>query len=177
MMKIHISLIVAVSKNGVIGQNGKLPWRLSDDLKLFKQTTLNHYILMGRKTFESIGRPLPKRENLVISRQPDYSAPGIQVFPNLPAAFAQAEAAGEKEVFVIGGGEIYRLALPYSHRIYLTQVDTHIEGDTFFPELDPGIWQEQSRVHYAANDKNQYAFDFVVLEKHLKWIGDPQIAS
>lgn len=177
MMNLRISLVVAVSENGVIGQNGKLPWRLSDDLKLFKQTTLNHYILMGRKTYESIGRPLPQRVNIVISRQADYAAPGIQVVPNLSKAFEQAEAASEKEVFVIGGGEIYRLALPYSHQIYLTRVKVEIEGDTFFPELDPKIWQEKSRVPYPADEKNQYPFDFIVLEKKLKWIGDPQIAS
>ena len=158
-----ISLIVAASTNNVIGTKGDLPWRLSDDLKRFKATTMGKPIIMGRLTWESIGRPLPGRQNIVITRQPGYSAEGCDVVASVDEAL---EAAGAvPEVMVIGGGDIYRQLLPRASRIYLTRVEAEIEGDTFFPELHESEWEVVSSEAHEADEKNAYAFTFITLQR------------
>ena len=158
-----ISLIVAASTNNVIGANGDLPWRLSDDLKRFKATTMGKPIIMGRLTWESIGRPLPGRQNIVITRQPGYSAEGCDVVASVDEAL---EAAGAvPEVMVIGGGDIYRQLLPRASRIYLTRVDAEIDGDTFFPELDESNWEIVASEAHEADEKNAHAFTFMMLQR------------
>ena len=138
-----LSLIVAASRNGVIGAGGKLPWRLPADLKRFKEITLGHPILMGRKTFESIGKPLPGRANIVITRQKGFQACGATVAHSLEEALQICE--GRDEVFVIGGAEIYKEALPLANRIYLTRIEQDFEGDTTLFEIDPKLWKETTR--------------------------------
>jgi dihydrofolate reductase len=152
------SLIVAAAENGAIGKDNQLLWHLPDDLRLFKRLTTGHAIVMGRKTYESIGRPLPNRESVILTRQTGYDLPGATVVATLEEALA-----GREDVFVIGGAEIYRLALPVTDRIYLTEVHTRIEGDAFF-EIPAG-WKEVSREHHPADEKHAYSFDFVVLDR------------
>jgi dihydrofolate reductase len=158
-----LSLLVAVAHNGVIGRHNRLPWRLSADLKRFRALTLGHHVLMGRKTYESIGRPLPGRTNVVITRQPDFQAEGIMVAHSLEEALALA--AGDEQIFVAGGAEIYRQALPRVDRIYLTVIHHDFEGDTFLFDLDKSVWRETSRVDYLPDDKNPYPYSFVELER------------
>ncbi len=160
-----ISLIVALSQNRVIGREGEIPWRLPQDLKLFKQNTMGHCILMGRKTFESIGRPLPGRPNLVLTRNPQWNAEGCTRIASLEEGIAWAQALPETELFIIGGGEIYRMALNQAQRIYLSEVKTKLDGDTYFPVLSKEDWEEVNRTSYFSDEKNQYDFDFVVLER------------
>lgn len=128
-----ISLIAAVAENGVIGRKGALPWHIPSDLKRFNAVTRGHTVIMGRKTFESIGRPLPGRRNIVLTRQQDYQAEGCEIVHDLDSAFAAC--AGEAEVFIGGGGEVYAATIPLADRIYLTRVKAAVEGDTFFPEI------------------------------------------
>jgi dihydrofolate reductase len=159
---VRISLIVAVAENGVIGRDGDLPWRIPADLKFFKDTTTGHPIVMGRKTHQSIGRALPGRTNIVVTRDPEFSGDDIAVVGDLDSALA---AAGEAdEVMVIGGAQIYAMALPRAKRIYLTEVHITADGDTRFPELDRGIWSETARVDHPAEDDIP-AFSFVTLER------------
>ena len=138
-----VSIIAAVSRNGVIGAGGKLPWHLPADFKRFKELTMGHPILMGRKTFESIGKPLPGRTNIVITRQKDFACCGALTTGSLEEALRICEK--EAEVFVIGGAEIYKEALPLADRIYLTRIEQGFEGDTFLPEINPAVWKETSR--------------------------------
>lgn len=141
-----ISLVVAMSENRVIGVENRLPWNIPEDLKRFKKITSGHPILMGRKTFESIGRPLPNRTNIVITRNKDYRAEGVATCFSLTDALAWAQKApGAEEVFIIGGGEIFREALPLAHRIYLTEVKWPFDGDAFFPEFDETEYKEADR--------------------------------
>jgi dihydrofolate reductase len=154
-----ISLIVAASTNNVIGVAGDLPWHLSDDLKRFKALTLGKPIVMGRKTYESIGRALPGRQNIVITTQTEFAAEGCDVVSSPQAAIAAAAEA--EEVIIIGGGEIYRLFLPLAERIYLTRVKVDLEGDTVFPPLDESDWLETAREEHSANESNDY--DFAIL--------------
>ena len=156
-----VSLVVAVARNGVIGRDNDLPWRLPDDLKHFKAITLGKPVVMGRRTFESIGRPLPGRENRVVSRRPDFDAPGCRVFASLEEALVGAEP----EVMVIGGGQIYAAALPLAQRLYLTEVDAELEGDAKFPEIDPDAWREASCEAHAADERHAHAFRFRLLER------------
>ena len=158
----RVTLVVAVADNGVIGRAGDLPWRLPDDLKRFKQTTLGKPILMGRKTWDSIGRPLPGRRNIILSTRPGFTAAGADVFPTLDAALHAC--AGEPEVMVIGGAEIYRVALPLASRIHLTRVHAAPEGDTFL-ELPLDGWRELSREDHPADDRHAHAFSFVTLDR------------
>ena len=158
-----LSLIVAVARGNVIGRDGKLPWRLSADLQRFKKLTMGHHILAGRKTYESIGRLLPGRKMIIITRQCDYEVDGAQVVSSLPAALEAA--LGDDEVFVIGGAEIYSLALPIVDRIYKTTVEAEIQGDTFFPAVDLSNWQVVSDVRAPADDKNEFAHCFQVLDR------------
>lgn len=160
-----ISAIVAASQNGVIGNKGEIPWYLPADLVHFKQTTMGHPILMGRKTHESIGRALPGRTNIVITRNADYKAKGCIVVGSLESAIKEAKKAPDnEEIFIIGGAEIYKLAMPLINKLYLTKVHATIEGDKFF-EYDVKEWKEISREEYQADDKNKYAYDFTVLER------------
>ena len=157
-------LIAAVGRNRVIGVTGDLPWRLPDDLKRFKALTLGQTLLMGRKTWTSLGRPLPGRDNRVLSRAPGFAAEGARVFDQLDDALAgpQGEA-----VWVIGGGELYAALLPRATRLYLTEVDAAPEGDTWFPALDPAQWLEVARTHHAADERHAAAFDFVDYVRRL----------
>lgn len=158
-----LSLIVAMDRNGLIGRDNGLPWRLPADLKFFKKTTLGKPVIMGRKTFESIGKPLPGRLNIVVTRNPDYSAPGCTVV----ASFEQAlRAAGPvEEAVVIGGAALYERALADADRIYLTEVQAVLEGDTWFPQLDATEWQVTEEHGHGADDSNAYAYTFKVLER------------
>jgi dihydrofolate reductase len=159
-----VSLIVAMSENRVIGQAGQLPWRLSSDLRRFQRLTMGHHLVMGRKTWESIGRPLPGRTSLVLTRHPDYQAHGAHVLSDLPSAIQAAD--GDDEVFVIGGGQIYREALPWVDRIYLTLVHAHVDGDTLFPELDTQTWYVAERsARYPADQKNQFEHSFLIYQR------------
>lgn len=159
----RMSLIVAMAANRVIGRDNRLPWHLPADLKHFRRLTLGKPVLMGRRTWESIGRPLPERTNIVITRDADYSAPGCVVVHSLEAAL---RAAGHHpEVMVIGGAELYRQALPQAGRIYLTEVHGNFEGDTFFPGLQAGAWREVERTDFEPDEKNSHAYSFVTLER------------
>ena len=154
-----IALVSAVSRNGVIGRNNTLPWRLPADLARFKQLTLGHPIIMGRKTWDSLGRPLPGRRNIVISRQAGLQLGGAECFISLQAAIAAC--AGVEQVFVIGGGELYQQALPMAAALYITEVQADIEGDTYFPSIDGEHFEEAQRQSHSADERNEWAFDFV----------------
>ena len=159
-----VSLVYAVSRNGVIGQGGGLPWHIPSDLKHFKAVTLGKPVIMGRKTWDSLPRkPLPGRRNLVISRNAAYSAQGSEVLPSLEAALAAT--AGEAEVCVIGGAEIFKAALPLAHRIYLTRVLADVAGDTIMPELPAKQWHEVERQSHAKSEKDSSAFDTIMFER------------
>ncbi|MER0438592.1 dihydrofolate reductase [Emticicia sp. W12TSBA100-4] len=160
-----ISIIVATAENGVIGKDNQLLWKLSADLKQFRVLTTGHSVIMGRKTFESIGRPLPNRNNIVISRQKDLILPeGVLKVNSLEQAIETAkDYAGNEEIFIIGGGNVYEQALKITDKVYLTQVKTSIEGDAFFPALDTNEWKEIARVSHPKDEKNEYDFDFVEL--------------
>ncbi|MCU0448078.1 MAG: dihydrofolate reductase [Microscillaceae bacterium] len=159
-----IALIVAVAQNGVIGGDNRLLWHLPDDLKNFKRLTTGKTVVMGRKTYESIGKPLPNRQNVILSKQPDYQPFGTVVLPGMPELeiYCQKELLPDEELFVIGGGEIYALFLPLASKIYLTQVHTQVAGDTYFPALSPEDWQIIEQTNYQANEKND--FDFSIIE-------------
>lgn len=159
-----LHLIAALGRNRVIGVAGDLPWRLPDDLKRFKALTLGQTILMGRKTWASLGRPLPGRDNRVLSRDPSFHPEGAKVFSTLDAALAQPNG---EAVWVIGGGELYASLLPRATRLYLTEVDAAPEGDTWFPAIDPQQWQEIARTPHAADEKHAMAFDFVDYQRRL----------
>lgn len=158
-----LSLVVAMDEERVIGREGGLPWRLPNDLKQFKQRTLGNTVLMGRKTWESLPiKPLPGRDNRVLTRDARYRAEGAQVFTDLQAALA-APALGE--VIVIGGAELYALALPRAQRIYLTRVHARVGGDAWFPALDEKDWRETARETHAPDERHAHAYDFVTLER------------
>ncbi len=162
------SMIAAMGSNRVIGKDNDIPWHLPDDFRYFKETTKNHYVIMGRKNWESLPpkfQPLPQRPNLVITRQSDYLAEGATVFQSLEDALATARKMGEKEAFIIGGGEIYRQGLALADKIYLTEINGDFEGEITFPEFDQGKWIEISRDHHDIDDKHRYSFDFVVYKK------------
>ena len=161
-----VSVIVAASENNVIGRNNQLPWNLPADLKYFKQTTMGKPIIMGRKTFESLGRPLPGRPNIVITRQADYSREGLIVTASLQEALNAAKAFDSGEVFITGGSEIFAQALPILvQRVYLTRVHAHVEGDAFFPVLPKEQWKLASSDPHPADEKHAYAFTFEVWER------------
>ena len=158
-----ISLIYAISENGVIGLNNGLPWRLPADLKYFKRLTTGHCVVMGRKTWQSLGKPLPHRTNIVITRQADFAAPGGEVAHSLEAGLALCPA--DEEVFIIGGAEIYRQALVYAHKVYLTRVHHQFTGDVFLPELNPAEWQEIGRQDCEPDEQNRFAYSFLVYRR------------
>ena len=155
-----ISIIVAASANGVIGAGGELPWHLPDDFRYFRQVTMGKPVVMGRRTWESIGKPLPGRRNIVVTRQPGFEAEGASVVDSPQAAVAAAEGAGE--LMVIGGGEIYRRFLPNAATVYMTLVRANVEGDTHFPPLDEREWALESRERHAADERHAFDFEFQV---------------
>jgi len=159
----RLSLIVAMDRNGVIGANGVLPWRLPADLQHFREVTMGKPIVMGRRTHESIGRPLPGRENIVISGQPGYRARGCTVLDSLDAALRHC--AAQDEAFVMGGAELYRQTLGRADRIYLTEVHADVEGDTTFPPWDREVWREIERRDFGSDEANLYCYSFVILER------------
>lgn len=160
-----LSIIAALGRNHAIGYQNTLPWRLPADLQRFKQLTMGHHMLMGRKTFESIGRPLPGRTSIIITRQADYKAEGCLIVHSLEEAIALAQTRGEQEAFVIGGAEIYAQALPLTDRMYLTWVDAEPEADAFFPAFDEVAWETMEKTDFAADEKHPYAMRFVRLIK------------
>ncbi|MDE2088816.1 MAG: type 3 dihydrofolate reductase [Gammaproteobacteria bacterium] len=158
-----ISLVVAMAENRVIGKDNQLPWRLPADLKRFRAVTLGKPVLMGRKTYESIGKPLPGRTNIVVTHEAEFRAPGCVVVHTPEAALA---AAGDSpEAMVIGGASFYRQMLPRADRLYLTVIHARFEGDAFFPEFDPAGWREVERVRHEPDEKNPYPHSFITLER------------
>jgi dihydrofolate reductase len=164
-----LALVVAVGQNGVIGGDGRLPWRLPSDLKRFKAVTIGKPMLMGRKTFEGIGRPLPGRETIVLTRDPVFTSPGIHVAhtleDGLKLAAICARAMGASEVIVAGGGELYRQTLPHASRLDVTQVDLSPVGDATFPHIDETIWRETSRTPFTKGEKDDASFTVVIFER------------
>jgi dihydrofolate reductase len=159
------SIIVAKAKNNVIGKDNSLIWHMPHDLKHFKTTTSGHYVLMGRKSFESLGKPLPNRLNVIITRNRQYSAEACIVEHSLADALQLAKDQKQEEVFILGGGEIYKQALEEGlvDKIYLTEIHHEFEGDTYFPELKENTWNEVERTDYEADDENPYPYSFVTL--------------
>jgi len=151
-----------MDENRLIGVDGGLPWKLSSDLKHFKRLTVGKIILMGRRTWDSLGRPLPERENWVLTRDASFAAPGARVFTRIDDALA---AAGDRELMVIGGAELYRQALPIANRIFLTRVHAKLTGDTWFPELDASHWRETAREDHPADERHAHAYSFLTLER------------
>ena len=160
----QVSILVAASENHVIGRDGDLPWRLSADLKRFKALTMGHAMIMGRVTYESIGRPLPGRKSIVLSRALDWN-PGNEEVATVKGLQAAFEHLVTDQAFVIGGGQIYRLALPQADRIYLTRVHATIEGDATFPEIDPAEWRLSESEAHEADDRNEHDFTFEVWDR------------
>lgn len=164
-----LSLIVAMAENHVIGRNNQLPWYLPEDLKYFKRVTMGKPVIMGRKTFESIGKPLPGRTNIVVTRNGDYRAEGIKVVNTLEAARDLCDSIavvdGTEEAMVIGGAQIYAQALSMADRLYLTEVHAEVEGDASFPDFDRNEWQELGRETFQATEPNPYDYSFIVLDR------------
>ena len=163
-MKPIISLIWAMADNRVIGIENRLPWKLPADMKWFREKTMGKPIIMGRLTFESFGaKPLPGRRNIIISRNPTYSADGIEVFTSIEGALKATQDS--EEVMIIGGMSLYKQSMAFADQLYMTLVHANIEGDAWFPEFDLKDWQETARDDFAADEKNQYAYSFVTLNK------------
>lgn len=168
-----LSMIIAAAQNRVMGRDNQMPWHLPNDLQYFKRTTMGKPMIMGRKTYESLGKPLPGRAHIVITRQADYQAPNaneqVQVVANLEEAIAAARVlladSGAEEAMIIGGAEICSLAFPYVERLYLTEIEADIEGDVLFPEFDKNAWQEVRRERHLACADNPYNYSFVLYEK------------
>lgn len=158
-----VIFVVAMARNGVIGRNGVLPWHLPEDLRHFKRLTLGKPVLMGRRTYESIGKPLPGRENLVLTRSEGWNAAGVVAVHSLDQAISRAR--GASELAVIGGAEIFELCMPLVVRIYLTRVDADLEGDAVFPALDLSEWRESDLHIHPADERNAYAMSFVTLDR------------
>ena len=158
-----VSLVVARADNGVIGRDNALPWRLGADLRNFRRITMGHPIVMGRRTFESIGRPLPGRHNIVVSRNPSFRADGCTVVSDWEAA--RRLAGGVEELMVIGGASLYQAAWPQAQRIYLTEVHARVTGDVCFPRPDPASWRELRREFHRADARNEYDYSFVCLQR------------
>jgi dihydrofolate reductase len=163
----RISIIAAVAENGVIGRDGRLPWHLSDDLRRFKQLTMRHTIVMGRRTWESVGRPLAGRRMIVVSRRADYQtkAASVLLASSLGDALKTAESSGDTEVFIMGGAELYREAIPRAERLYLTRVHAEVDGDTHFPNIDISGWRQLESTHHPAGERNDFPCSFEVYER------------
>lgn len=168
-MTMIISFVVAVSENGVIGRDNGMPWRLSTDLQRFKKLTLGKPVVMGRKTWESLGRPLPNRTNIVITRDADYAAEGALVVPSIDEALIAgekaAQAAGVDEICIIGGAQIYAQAMDKATHLHVTHIEASIDGDAFFGSVDPLVWQITSEEHVPAGEKDNYPTRYVVYER------------
>jgi dihydrofolate reductase len=166
---VSIAMIVAMAKNRVIGRNNKLPWYLPNDLKYFKTTTMGKPVVMGRKTYESIGKPLPGRSNIVVTTNPDFRADGVQIVHSIDQALVLAESIalveGAGEVMVIGGAQLYAEILPRVQRLYLTLVHAEVEGDAFFPVLDWNQWRQMRREDFKAQGPNPFDYSFVILQR------------
>ena len=163
-----VSLIAAMAENRVIGRNNDLPWKLPDDMKFFMQTTKGHHVIMGRKNYDSLDekfKPLPNRTNIVVTRQKQFNAPGCSVVNSIEKALEIAKTNNEPEAFVIGGAEIYSLALQRADKIYLTEIHATVQGDTFFPDFDKTVWKETERRPHSKDDKHIYTFDFVTYQR------------
>lgn len=160
-----VSLIAALDLRDGIGKRGRLPWHLRADLKLFKMITMGRHILMGRKTYVSIGRGLPGRTTIILTRNEKFSAPGCLLATSFGAGMRLAQERGETELFVIGGGEVFKEALPFASQIYLTRVNVDAGCDVFFPEVDWSGWIELERRHYPQDDENDHSFDFVRFQR------------
>lgn len=161
----RVVLIAALARNRVIGRAGALPWHLPDDLRQFKTRTLGRPVVMGRKTWESIGRALPGRLNLVVTRQPGYRAPAAEVVPDLDGALARAAGEGPDEVCIIGGGELYAAALPRADELVLTHVEAEVEGDAFFPAIDLSSWQAVEESAHPVDERHAHPFRVVVYRR------------
>lgn len=160
-----ISLIAAVAQNRVIGKKNDLPWHLPDDFAFFKRKTSHHPIIMGRKSLESLGKPLPNRTNIVVTRNADFQAAGVTITHTLDAAIDSAKSINQEEIFVIGGAEIYAIALPIATTLYLTEIHKAYDGDAYFPEFIRTEWDEISRVPHPADERHEIGFDFVEYER------------
>lgn len=161
-----ISLIVAKARNNVIGKDNRLVWKLSGDLQHFKRTTLGHHVIMGRKTFESMGKPLPGRTSIVITRNKDYQVPSPHyVVHSLDDALKIAEKKGLEQAFILGGAEIFKQALPLTDEMIITEVDAAPDGDTFFPPVDYSLWEKVSEERRSKNEKNEYNYTFVIYHR------------
>ncbi len=161
------SIIVARANNHVIGKNNGLIWHMPHDLRFFKETTIGHYVIMGRKSYEAVGKPLPSRLNIIVTRNKDYAAENCLVLHSLQEALELAKQQKQQEVFILGGGEIYRQALDkgWVDRIYLTEIKDDFDGDTYFPELDMKQWKETHREEFQADHQNPHNYAFVTLDK------------
>jgi dihydrofolate reductase len=166
--KMLISIIVAMDENGGIGVDNRLPWHLPDDLKRFKRLTMGHHLVVGRKTYESIGKPLPGREIIVLTRNPDYEAPGCQIAHSLDEALRMAREHGEEEAFIGGGAQVYAQTLPRADRLYLTRIHATTESDVHFPPIDFQAWIEEKRCYHPVDAVHAYAFTYRRLRRrHL----------
>ncbi len=160
-----VSAIVATAKNNVIGKDNNIPWYLPDDLKYFKAKTLNHHVIMGRKSYESIGHPLPKRTNIIVTRNSFFIASNCLVVHTVEDGLEIARKNNEEEVFILGGAQIYELSIPYLDRLYITEIDLEVEGDTFFPQLNMDEWKLVSEDPRKANEKNEHDYNFKIFER------------
>jgi len=165
--KYRVSLVVAAGLNNEIGKDGQLLWHLPKDLKFFKNTTWGHPVIMGRKTFESVGKPLAGRENIVISRQPGWNAAGVIGSDSITDALQKAEATNSKEIFIIGGANIYEQSMNIADRIFMTRVQGSFEADSFFPEIDTKEWELSDSHEFDADEKNKYPLSFQTWERKV----------
>ena len=163
--KTYISLVVAAAENNAIGKNNQLLWHLPADMKFFKNTTWALPVIMGRKTYDALGKPLGGRYNIVVSTNPAFNATGVEIVNSLPAAIRAAEVMQTKEIMIIGGGQVYREALPTANRVYLTRVHAILEGDAFFPELDKAEWQLVNKRDFSKDEKHAYDISFETWER------------
>lgn len=179
MEEASVAAIVAVADNGVIGRNNSLPWHLPEDLRYFKRITMGKPIIMGRQTWESIGRPLPGRTNIVVTRNPDYRAEGVRVVSSLPAAVELGRSValidGAQELMIIGGAQLYALAWPQVSRLYLTRVHAEVDGDAHLELPDLSGWRERSRQFYPASGNNPYDYSFLIFERDQSGIQAPPV--
>lgn len=164
----RLSIIAVVAANRVIGRDNKLPWHQGADLKRFKALTMGHHVLMGRKTYQELGKPLPGRVNVVITNSPSFAPEGVAIARSIDEAIAKAEAAGDEEIYIIGGGEIFRQTMHRADRMHITQIHADVAGDTFFPEFDDvNEWRLDDREDFEADEKNDYPFSFLTYDRAM----------
>jgi len=165
----NISLIVAVTENMVIGKDNKLAWHLPDDMNYFSNMTKGHSIIMGRKNWESIPekyRPLPDRKNIIVTRNNNFKYKGATIVNSIEKAIEEARSSEDEEIFIIGGGEIYKLGFKYVDKLYITEINAEVKGNTYFPEWDKKYWKEISRISHPSDKKHPYSFDYVIYKKN-----------